>query len=287
MGARGFWATYAGRSYRAWHGLFLFDDDFNPTLNSDAGLEGVEGFLAPRRTRSKAVSGAGWKRTGRRWRRRAVATSWQEPSGTRSLAPRSEPDRRRLSCRPSIRASRAAGFAPTNVAGSTSRVAATSPIPGAFPMLALLTTASIAGDERGRTRTAWCRGYRSVLGTEPQAVSPPLQSLWPGFRTWARRAPRNPRTLKRDRRSATSINRALVGRISAREASITAMPPRRRSCGEEAAASLRQRAFHHRRLPARGRFGEQALAVLMAGTAPLARSGAAHCRSRRTLKRRS
>ena len=144
MGARGFWSTYTWEDIAAQHGLMLFDDDFNPTLNSEAGLKAMDVFLALQKNAIEGVSGAGWGENRAAWLGGQVASnvSWQD-SGTQA----SRPDQSQIvGDSISIFAPRVEGgrFAPTNVAGSTSCVASTSENPeGAFLMLAFLTTASI------------------------------------------------------------------------------------------------------------------------------------------------
>lgn len=218
MGARGFWATYTWENIAAQHGLFLFDDDFNPTLNSDAGLKAMEVFLALQKNAIEGVSGAGWGENRAAWLGGQVATnlSWQD-SGTQA----SRPDQSQIvGDFVSVFDPRVPGgrFAPTNVAGSTSCVAATSPNPeGAFLMLAFLTTASImAMNEANANGVA--PGYRSVLGNPNlQAVSPPSK-VWAAGLEHAWCAPRIPGMFEMEQALGNELNRALVGQISAKEA---------------------------------------------------------------------
>ena len=46
LGARGFWSTYTWEHVAAQAGMMLFDDQWNPTLNTDAGMKGLETVLA-------------------------------------------------------------------------------------------------------------------------------------------------------------------------------------------------------------------------------------------------
>jgi multiple sugar transport system substrate-binding protein len=88
MGARGFWATYTWKDIAAQHGLMLFDDDFNPTLNTDAGVKALEVFLALQKNAIEGVAGAGWGENRAAWLGGQVASnvSWQD-SGTRASRP--------------------------------------------------------------------------------------------------------------------------------------------------------------------------------------------------------
>ena len=97
MGARGFWSTYTWEHIAAQHGLELFDADFNPQLNTDAGLKALEVVLALQKNAIEGVSGAGWGENRAAWLGGQVASnvSWQD-SGTQASRPGPEPDRRRL-----------------------------------------------------------------------------------------------------------------------------------------------------------------------------------------------
>jgi multiple sugar transport system substrate-binding protein len=218
MGARGFWATYTWEDIAAQHGVMLFDDDFNPTLNSDAGLKAMEVFLELQKNAIEGVAGAGWGENRAAWLGGQVASnvSWQD-SGTQA----SRPDQSQIvGDAISIFPPRVEGgrFAPTNVAGSTSCVAATSPNPeGAFLMLAFLTTASImAMNEANANGVA--PGYRSVLANPNlQAVSPPSK-VWAACLEHAWCAPRIPGMFEMEQTLGNEINRALVGQITGKEA---------------------------------------------------------------------
>ncbi len=97
MGARGFWATYTWEDIAAQHGVMLFDDDCNPTLNSDAGVKAMEIFLALQKNAIEGVSGAGWGENRAAWLGGQVAVE-RQLAGQRHPgdASRPEPDRRRL-----------------------------------------------------------------------------------------------------------------------------------------------------------------------------------------------
>ena len=97
MGARGFWSTYTWEHIAAQHGLELFDADFNPKLNTDAGLKALEVVLALQKNAIEGVSGAGWGENRAAWLGGQVA-SQRQLAGQRhpGVAARPEPDRRRL-----------------------------------------------------------------------------------------------------------------------------------------------------------------------------------------------
>jgi multiple sugar transport system substrate-binding protein len=109
-------------------------------------------------------------------------------------------------------------FAPTNIAGSTSCVAASAQNPeGAFLMLAFLTTASImAMNEANANGVA--PGYRSVLNNAQLAkASQPLE-VWAKSLDYAWCAPRLPGMFEMEQALGNEINRAVVGQISGKEA---------------------------------------------------------------------
>jgi len=218
MGARGFWSTYTWEHVAAQHGLELFDADFNPQVNSEAGLKALEIVLALQKNAIEGVSGAGWGENRAAWLGGQVATnvSWQDSSTQAS-----RPDQSQIVgdfvtiFEPRIQGGR---FAPPNIAGSTSCVASTSKNPeGAFLMLAFLTTSSImAMNEANANGVA--PGYRSVLNnTNLQAVSPPSK-VWSASLEHAWCAPRIPGMFEMEQALGNEINRALVGQISAKEA---------------------------------------------------------------------
>jgi multiple sugar transport system substrate-binding protein len=218
MGARGFWSTYTWEHIAAQHGLELFDDDFNPIINNDMGLKALEVFLALQKNAIEGVSGAGWGENRAAWLGGQLASnvSWQD-----SATQASRPDQSQIVgdfvtiFEPRVDGGR---FAPPNIAGSTSCVAASSPNPeGAFLMLAFLTTSSImAMNEANANGVA--PGYQSVL-TNPnlQAVSPPAP-IWAPSLEFAWCAPRIPGMFEMEQTLGNEINRALVGQISAKEA---------------------------------------------------------------------
>ena len=218
MGARGFWSTYTWEHIAAQHGLELFDDDFNPIINSDAGLKALEVFLALQKNAIEGVTGAGWGENRAAWLggQLASSVSWQD-----SATQASRPDQSQIAgdfvtiFEPRVEGGR---FAPPNIAGSTSCVAASSPNPeGAFLMLAFLTTSSImAMNEANANGVA--PGYKSVLGNPNlQAVSPP-SPVWAPSLDHAWCAPRIPGMFEMEQALGNEINRALVGQISPKEA---------------------------------------------------------------------
>ena len=218
MGARGFWATYTWEHIAAQYGLELFDDDFNPIINDDKGNKALETLLALQKNAIEGVSGAGWGENRAAWLGGQLASnvSWQD-----SATQASRPDQSKIVgdvvtiWEPRVDGGR---FAPPNIAGSTSCVAASSPNPeGAFLMLAFLTTASImAMNEANANGVA--PGYKSVLSNPNlQAVSPP-SPIWSKSLEFAWCAPRIPGMFEMEQTLGNEINRALVGQISAKEA---------------------------------------------------------------------
>ncbi|MFB2553691.1 ABC transporter substrate-binding protein [Ensifer soli] len=218
MAARGFWATYTWEHIAAQAGLKLFDEQWNPLLTSDAGLKAMDIIMALKANAIEGIAGAGWGENRAAWLGGQVATniSWQD-SGTQAT----RPDQSKIvDDVVTIYEPRIAGgvFAPPNIAGSTSCVAATSQNPeGAFLMLAFLTTSSImAMNEANANGVA--PGYRSVLGNEKlRAISQPAK-VWADSLEHAWCAPRLPGMFEMEQALGNEINRAVTGQISAKEA---------------------------------------------------------------------
>lgn len=218
LGARGFWATYTWEHIAAQCGMMLFDESWNPTLNSEAGKRGMQIVLDLAKNAIEGVSGAGWGENRAAWLGGQVATnvSWQD-SGTQAT----RPDQSQIvGDALTIYEPRVEGgtFAPPNIAGSTSCVASTSQNPeGAFLMLAFLTTSSImAMNEANANGVA--PGYRSVL-TNPnlQKVSQPSEP-WSKSLDYAWCAPRIPGMFEMEQVLGDEINKAITGQISGEEA---------------------------------------------------------------------
>lgn len=218
MAARGFWSTYTWEHIAAQAGMELFDSDWNPIFNNDAGQKGLDIFLALAENASENTAGAGWSENRAAWLGGQLATnvSWQD-SGTQAM----RPDQSKIVgdfvtiYEPRINGGH---FAPPNIAGSTSCVAATSQNPeAAFLMLAFLTTSSImAMNEANANGVA--PGYRSVL-TNPnlQTISQPA-NVWSKSLDYAWCAPRLPGMFAMEQAIGREINRAVVGHISAKDA---------------------------------------------------------------------
>jgi len=218
MAARGFWSTYTWEHIAAQAGMELFDENWEPIFNGDAGMKGLEIILELVKHANEGHAGAGWPENRAAWLGGQVATniSWQD-SGTQAM----RPDQSQIVddfvtlYEPRIDGGR---FAPPNIAGSTSCVASTSQNPeGAFLMLAFLTTSSImAMNEANANGVA--PGYRSVLANPHlQAVSQPAE-VWGKSLDYAWCAPRLPGMFEMEQAIGNEINRAVVGQISAKEA---------------------------------------------------------------------
>lgn len=218
MAARGFWSTYTWEHIAAQAGMELFDSDWNPVFNGDAGVKGLEIILELAKNANEGHAGAGWPENRAAWLGGQLATniSWQD-SGTQAM----RPDQSQIvDDFVTIYEPRIAGgrFAPPNIAGSTSCVASTSQNPeGAFLMLAFLTTSSImAMNEANANGVA--PGYRSVLANERlRGVSQPAE-VWATSLDYAWCAPRLPGMFEMEQAIGNEINRAVVGQISAKEA---------------------------------------------------------------------
>ncbi|WP_422368212.1 ABC transporter substrate-binding protein [Pelagibius sp.] len=220
MAARGFWSTYTWEHIAAQCGVDLFDGEWNPIFNNDAGIKALEIILDLQKNAAQGVAGWGWPENRAAWLGGQLATniSWQD-SGTQAM----RPDQSQIvddfvtiyEPRVNIEGAR---FAPPNIAGSTSCVASTSQNPeGAFLMLAFLTTASImAMNEANANGVA--PGYKSVLNNERlRAVSQPAE-VWAESLDYAWCAPRIPGMFEMEQALGNEINRAVVGQIPAKEA---------------------------------------------------------------------
>lgn len=218
MAGRGFWSTYTWEHISAQAGMMLFDENWEPIFNGDAGMKGLEIILELAKNANPGHAGAGWPENRAAWLGGQVATnvSWQD-SGTQAM----RPDQSQIvDDFVTIYEPRIAGgrFAPPNIAGSTSCVSASARnAEGAFLMLAFLTTASImAMNEANANGVA--PGYRSVLNNaELQKVSQPAK-VWGDSLDHAWCAPRLPGMFGMEQAIGNEINRAVVGQISAQEA---------------------------------------------------------------------
>ncbi len=218
MGARGFWSTYTWEHVAAQAGMMLFDENWEPIFNGEAGLKGLETILALIPYAIEGYAAAGWPENRAAWLGGQVATniSWQD-SGTQAM----RPDQSQIVgdfvtiYEPRFEGGR---FAPPNIAGSTSCVAATSQnAEGAFLMLAFLTTASImAMNEANANGVA--PGYRSVLNHPGlRAVSQPAE-VWANSLDHAWCAPRLPGMFEMEQAMGIELNRCFVGQVGAKEA---------------------------------------------------------------------
>ena len=218
MGGRGFWSTYTWEHVAAQCGMELFDSEWNPIFNGDEGIKGLEIILELAKNADEGTAAAGWPENRAAWLGGQLATnvSWQD-SGTQA----SRPDQSQIvDDFVTIYEPRVAGgrFAPPNIAGSTSVVAASSQNPeGAFLMLGFLTTSSImAMNEANANGVA--PGYRSVLTNEKlQSVSQPAE-VWGTSLDYAWCAPRLPGMFGMEQALGNEINKAIVGQATAKEA---------------------------------------------------------------------
>ena len=85
MCGRGFWATYTWEHIAAQYGLQLFDDNWEPIFNDDAGVKGLETILALSKHAIEGVAAADWPTNRAAWLGGQVACniSWQD-SGTQA-----------------------------------------------------------------------------------------------------------------------------------------------------------------------------------------------------------
>jgi len=218
MAAPGFWSTYTWEHISAQAGMMLFDEDWEPIFNGDAGQKGMDIIMALSANANEGHAGSGWPENRSAWLGGQTATniSWQD-SGTQAM----RPDQSQIvDDFVTIYEPRIAGgrFAPPNVAGSTSCVAASAQNPeGAFLMLGFLTTASImAMNEANANGVA--PGYKSVLENKNlQEVSQPAK-VWGDSLHHAWCSPRLPGAFPIEQAIGNEINRAVVGQITGKEA---------------------------------------------------------------------
>ncbi len=218
IAAPGFWATYTWEHLAAQHGMMLFDENWEPIFNDERGMAGLEQILRLAPYSNEGYAGAGWPENRAAWLGGQLATniSWQD-SATQGMRPDQSQivDDLVTIYEPRVEGGR---WAPPNIAGSTSCVAASSQNPeGAFLMLAFLTTASImAMNEANANGVA--PGYKSVLNNAK------LGEVSQGLKVWADScehawcSPRVPGAFPIEQAIGNEINRAVVGQISAKEA---------------------------------------------------------------------
>jgi multiple sugar transport system substrate-binding protein len=218
MCAPGFWSTYTWQHLAAQHGMMMFDETWEPIFNDERGIAGIEQILRLAPHADEGFAGAGWPENRAAWLGGQLATniSWQD-SATQGM----RPDQSRIvDDLVTIYTPRVPGgrWCPPNIAGSTSCVTATSQNPeGAFLMLAFLTTASImAMNEANANGVA--PGYRSVLRNERLAKVSQGLTVWADSLDHAWCSPRVPGAFAIEQSIGNEINRAVVGRISGREA---------------------------------------------------------------------
>ena len=218
MAGRGFWATYAWEHIAAQYGMQLFNDKWEPIFNGDAGVKGLEMLTALSKHAIEGVAAADWPTNRAAFLGGQIACniSWQD-SGTQATRPDQSKIGEDIM---TIYEPRVAGgtYAPPNIAGSTSVVAATSPVPeAAFLMLAYLTTASImAMNEANANGVA--PGYKSVLANEKlRSVSQPAK-VWSEALDFAWCAPRIPSGFQVEQEIGFLVNEVVVGKKQPKEA---------------------------------------------------------------------
>jgi multiple sugar transport system substrate-binding protein len=218
MAGRGFWATYLWEHIAAQHGMMLFNENWEPIFNGDAGVKGLEDILALSKHAIEGIAAADWPTNRGAFLGGQIACniSWQD-SGTQAT----RPDQSKLGDDVlTIYEPRVEGgvYCPPNIAGSTSCVAASSPEPEAsFLLLAFLTTASImAMNEANGNGVA--PGYRSVLTNEKlRSVSQPAK-IWSESLDYAWCSPRLPSAFEMEQEIGFLINKAIVGEVQPKAA---------------------------------------------------------------------
>jgi multiple sugar transport system substrate-binding protein len=79
MAAPGFWSTYSWEHIAAQAGMMLFDENWEPIFNGDAGMKGLEILLALSKNANEGHAGAGWPENRAAWLGGQVATNIRWP----------------------------------------------------------------------------------------------------------------------------------------------------------------------------------------------------------------
>ena len=95
MCGRGFWATYTWQHIAAQYGMQLFNENWEPIFNGDAGVKGLETIVALSKHAIEGVAAADWPTNRAAWLGGQVACniSWQD-SGTQATRADQSQDRR-------------------------------------------------------------------------------------------------------------------------------------------------------------------------------------------------
>lgn len=218
MAGRGFWATYLWEHIAAQYGMMLFDENWEPIFNGDAGVKGLETIVALSKYAIEGIAAADWPTNRGAFLGGQIACniSWQD-SGTQAT----RPDQSKLGDDVlTIYEPRVAGgvYCPPNIAGSTSCVAASSPEPeAAFLLLAFLTTASIMAINEANANGV-APGYKSVLNNEKlRSVSQPAK-VWAESLDYAWCSPRLPSAFEMEQEIGFLINKVVVGEMKPKAA---------------------------------------------------------------------
>jgi multiple sugar transport system substrate-binding protein len=221
MTQRGFWATYSWQHVGAQHGLRLFDENWEPQFDSEAGIKAAEIILEMQKSAPAGVTGWGWPENRGAWLGGQVAMNmaWQDQGNQCYRKDQSTIwDDDVVTIYEPLASEGAPHFAPPNVAGSTSSVAASAKNPEAgFLMLAFYTTASLQA-MNGANANGVGAGYGSVINNKNfQKIMVPAD-VWAAEVPYAWCAPRIPGGLPIDIALGNQLNAAFTGNKSIKDA---------------------------------------------------------------------
>ncbi len=214
MGARGFWAAYTWFHVAAQYGMDLFNPDWTPAINSDAGLAGLKKLVELTEHGPPGVTSWGWPDNRSAWLggQLGLNIAWQEQGSQALRYDQSNiVDDDPITLYEPLADHPDARFAPPNIAGSTASVSASARRPEAgFLMCAFYTTAS-AQALNGLQANGVATGYKNVIQNEKyQRVNPPAE-IWAEELPYAWAEPRLPGMFKLEQLLGNQINNVLSG----------------------------------------------------------------------------
>lgn len=221
MTQRGFWATYTWQHIGAQHGLDLFDENWEPLFDSEASMKAVELMLELQKSAPSGVTGWGWPENRSAWLggQTAMNLAWQDQGNQATRPDQSTIWRDEVTTLyEPMGTGPGARFAPPNIAGSTSSIAANAQNPEAgFLTLAFFTTASLQA-MNGANANGVGPGYKSVINNENFQKIMISAPVWAAEVDYCWCAPRIPGGLPIDITFGNELNAVMTGNKSAQDA---------------------------------------------------------------------